>query len=135
MKRINVFETKDGEKFSVEEEALRYEYILDELIDFLSAYIEIDDINFANGGGYIQHPVGTRDKMNKKLVELSNRWFNSKEPFTVFNYYLGRVIDDGNMKCLNHLSYRVRCIDNDEKEWGQPYYALNKGKGEDKKLN
>lgn len=143
MERISLFKTLDGKTFSTPEEALEYESIMREVQDFLLAFAENEDlafaenedIDFSNGDGYIQHPSGTRDKMEKKLVELSNRWLKPDEPFTAFTYYLGRVIDDNQIKCLYHLSYRVMCIDNEDKEWGQPYYALNKGTGKDKKLN
>ena len=135
MERISLFKTLDGKTFSSEEEALKYESMLRETNEFLLQFTELDDIDFANGSGYIQHPSGTRDKMGKKLVELSNRWFKPDEPFINFTYYLVRVIDDNQMKCLNKLSYRIMCIDMDDKEWGQPYYANNKGSGKDKKLN
>ena len=105
MERISLFKTADGKIFSTPEEALEYESIMREVQDFLLAFAELDDIAFVNGSGYIQHPSGTRDKMGKKLVELSNRWFKPDEPFINFTYYLGRVIDDNQMKCLNHLSY------------------------------
>lgn len=135
MEIISLFKTADGKTFSTPEEALEYESIMREVQDFLLAFAENDTIDFSNGDGYIQHPSGTRDKMGKKLVELSNRWFKPDEPFINFTYYLGRLIDDNQMKCLNKLSYRIMCIDKDEKEWGQPYYANNKGSGADKKLN
>lgn len=135
MERITLFRTVDGKTFSTPEEALEYESIMREVRDFLLAFAENEDIDFMNGDGYIQHPPGTRDKMGKKLVELSNRWFKPDEPFINFTYYLGRIIDDNQMKCLNKLSYRIMCIDKDEKEWGQPYYANNQGTGKDKKLN
>lgn len=135
MERINLFKTIDGKTFSSEEQALEYEDMIKEINDFLLGFAECEDIDFMNGNGYIQHPPGTRDKMGKKLVELSNRWFKPDEPFINFTYYLGRIIDDNQMKCLNKLSYRVMCIDNEDKEWGQPYYALNKETRKDKKLN
>ena len=135
MERISLFKTADGKTFSTPEEALEYESIMREVQDFLLAFAENEDIDFSNGDEYIQHPSGTRDRMEKKLVELSNRWFTPDEPFTAFTYYLGRLINDNGIKCLNHLLYRVMCIDNEDKEWGQPYYALNKGTGKDKKLN
>lgn len=135
MERISLFKTADGKTFSTPEEALKYESIMREVQNFLLAFAENEDIDFSNGDGYIQHPIGTRDKMGKKLVELYNRWFKPEEPFINFSYYLARLIDDSSMKCLNHLSYRIMCIDREDREWGQPYFADNPGTGKDKKLN
>lgn len=46
----------------------------------------------------------------------------------------GRYFNDGNDH-LYRLWNRVMATDDAFREWGQPYFALNPGKGKNKQLN
>ena len=138
MKKIIKYQSKDGINFNTEEECIKYEDILDQvntILDILPDREKYDkDCSFSNGGGYLQLPKNTKEKIEKSLVKLSNIWFKPSTPFEKFNFILGRYIDDSNMKCLNNLSFRLMCI-KDDREYGQPYYAINPDKCENIKLN
>jgi hypothetical protein len=124
MKIIQQYRADDGKTFTTPEECERYEAVLKQVCSLLDTLPDADKYNISNGGGYIQHKPGTYKKIETLLIKLSNLWFKPKEKFTHFNYYLGRVIDDSNMSCLNKLSYKLMCI-KEEREYGQPYYALH----------
>ena len=124
MKKITQYKSDDGLIFNSGEECLKYESILKEVNDFLKQFPNPDDYDLSGGKGYIQHKPGTYAIMEDKLVELSNKYLIWDEKFTKFGYYLGRVLDDSGIKCLNRLSYRLMCI-KDDKEYDQPYFATN----------
>ena len=134
MKTTQKYQADDGKIFNSAEECEKYEKILKQISVLLETLPNPDKYNIFNGDGYIQHPKGTYEKIEKELVRLSNIWFNQKEKFTNFNYYLGRLIDDSNMNCLNKLSYRLKCINN-EREYGQPYFAINPHKAKNIQVN
>lgn len=137
METIQRFKTFCGKIFDTKEEALRYEKISKKVDNILSKLFtpKDEECSFSNGEGYIQHSSDFKESLESDIVRLANEWFNPKEPYTHFNYYLGRVIDDSGMSCLNRLSYKLMCIDDKNREWGQPYFALNPGKGNQKQLN
>lgn len=127
MEIIQKYKAFDGKILDSSAECEEYEKVANEVQVFLSSIVDSkkydDGCKFSNGGGFIQHPTGTYKLIEEKLIELSNKYFKEGKPFTQFNYYLGRVIDDSNMRCLNKLSYKLMCIDKQEREFGQPYYA------------
>lgn len=127
METIQKYRAFDGKIFDSIEDCKKYEDIAIEVKNFLASIEDSEKYNegcnFSNGNGFIQHPQGTYKIIENKLVELSNKYFKQDKPFTQFNYYLGRIIDDSNMKCLNKLSYKLMCTDSQEREFGQPYYT------------
>lgn len=139
MKVIQQFESLCGKIFNTAEECIRYENISKQVNNILNTLENPDKYNqecqFSNGKGFIQHPHGTRDMLEKEIVRLSNEWFNNEEPFINFNYYLGRCINDSNVSCLNKLSYKLMCIDKLEREYGQPYYASHPNEIKGGRLN
>lgn len=136
IKSIIFYRTDDGSTFDTKEKAEKYEIILNKVNTFLSPLPYNSDTSFCNGEGYIQHTSDIYDKMEELIVKLSNEWFNLNEPFTHFNYILGRYVDDNNVKCLNNLVHRFMCIDkNTHREYGQPYFANNPQAATDKQLN
>jgi len=137
METIQQYKANDDKIFNSSEECIRYESILLEITNILSTLPKVDNTNcsFSNGEGYIQHNLNIYNNLETLLVKLANKWFKPKETFICFNYYLGRVIDDSNMQCLNKLTNKLMCIDKQYREWGQPYFAINPTKGEQKQLN
>ena len=128
------YEAEDGKTFKTQSECERYSEILKEVNEYLLSIPNPDKYNITNGDGYILHNPRIHTQMEKLIVKLSNKWFKHKEPFTNFNYVLGRYIDDSNMICLNRLSYRLMCI-RDDREYGQPYFANNPDKCKDIQVN
>ncbi len=139
METIQQFKSFCGKIFNTIEECIRYEDISKQVNNILNAIENSDkydeDCQFSNGKGFVQHPRGTKDILEKEIVRLSNEWFNNKEPFTQFSYYLRRCIDDSSMSCLNKLSYKLMCIDELEREYGQPYYCVNPSQVKGGRLN
>jgi hypothetical protein len=121
------FKAFDGKMFDDSDKCIKYEKMAKQVYEFLDTIENSDkyDSSFKNGKGYVQHPPNTYQLIEAKLIELSNIWFNPKDKFTNMCYYLGRLIDDSNMSCLNKLMYRLMCMDITNREFGQPYYALH----------
>lgn len=134
MKVIYKYQADDGKLFDKEEECVNYELILAQVNKLLNSLPSPKKYHLSNGNGYIQHVPGTYAKIKSLLIKLSNDWFKPQNPFTHFNYYLGRIIDDSNMRCLNVLSTKLMCI-RDEKEYDQPYYANHPHEAENVQLN
>jgi hypothetical protein len=134
MKEVSLFQAEDGSRFENLKEAKKYEAILNQVnaIPFLN--YEDDNCSFANGGGYIQQSKGIIKMAEDKLLELANEWFKPEKPFTNPRGIVGRYCCDSNMKALNRLYSRLQCIDSEGREWGQPYFANNPGKGTLKRL-
>lgn len=143
MKKVERYETTNGRLFEDANKAEAHEVFLLEvkaIEKMLPALPKNDGCSFANGDGYIQH---TRESFNaykaavlrlggKHCHKEMTKW--AKTPDEVANMGIaGRYFDDGN-RDLYRLWNRVMCTDADFKEWGQPYYALNPGKGTLKKI-
>jgi len=122
MRIISKYQADDGKLFDKEEECVKYELILTQVDSLLNSLPNPKNYNLSNGNGYILHTPGTYAKIESLLVKLANDWFKPMKDFTHFDYYLGRTIDDSNMRCLIVLSTKLMCI-RDEKEYDQPYYA------------
>lgn len=135
METIQKYKSFCGKIFDSQEECLRYEKLSYKAKDVLLKFQIPDNIRLGNGDGYIQRTKEDYLYLEKKLVELSNKYFKPKEKFTGFSYYLGRVIDDSNTSCLNQITHKLMCIDDQYREWDQPYYAANPDKGKQIKLN
>ena len=69
-----------------------------------------ESTTYANGGGYVQHPAGSRDCLLG--------WLKSRGATNYSDGPLGR------------LMRRVHKMDDKDREWGQPYYALHPHEGE-----
>lgn len=134
MKQIQRWIADDGKIFDSQFECERYEKILNKVNTFLSTLPDVNKYNISNGSGYIQHEKGTYKKIEKIIVSLANEYFKPKEKFTKFNYYLGRVIDDSSIDCLNKLTYRLQSM-KDDKEYGQPYFACHTNECKDIQVN
>lgn len=137
MKEITQYKANDGTIFNIKEDCVKYDNIstrVDSILLVLPSH-KLEGCRFENGDGYIQHKSDVKKKLSNALVKLANDYFEPTKLFTQFNYYLGRYIDDSNTKCLNKLSYKIMCIDKNNREWGQPYFATNPSKGKDIQLN
>lgn len=71
-------------------------------------------------------------KAKLQLTDYGNKMLKINPPASFG--WIGRYFDDGGHNCLYEAWSRLRCIDEKGREWGQPYYALNPEKGEQKSL-
>lgn len=139
MKIINKYVANDGREFNTERHCLAHEKVLikienaHKLLGKRSVERHEDSCDFANGGGYIQHTKKEVLNFKKAIVELCKKEFKDK----VFRLPLkeihpggfgGRIIDESSSPLRESWS-RLFCIDEYNREWGQPFYALNPTKG------
>lgn len=135
MKLHTIYIAEDGKRFDSESECTRYEEILAEVTKLLALWPDEEKYpELSMGRGYLQIDEKVRVATEKGLIALANKWFKG-EAFTNYNYTLGRYIDDSNMTCLRTLTYKLSCLDSENRFWEQPYYAANPGQGQLNQLN
>lgn len=114
MKLITKYVANDGVEFSTESACEKHERLLikvHEVHKLLGKRAKDVGCNFTNGSGYIQHTKEEVYKFKEATDTMYEKYgYRSSSP-------------------LNTLSNRLACIDSNDREWGQPYYALNHDKG------
>ncbi len=110
MKEVTRYEANDGTEFKNVENCLRHDALI------LECEATVAELGLKpwpggnyNGEGFLQQPLGSREK----LVS----WLESKG--------INRD-SDGPIGNLMHRAWRIDGVD---REWGQPYFALNPHKG------
>ncbi len=130
MKAITKYEAKDGKVFNTEKECLEYEAIIEKVDAIMKPFGKRpDDINFSNGGGYLQHDIFDVSRAKKEITDFGNKLLKTNSDF----YFIGRYFEG--YDCLYDAWGRLSAIDGKQREWGQTYYALNPNKGKQIKLN
>lgn len=149
MEAITVYKAVDGSRWDSESDALKRD---DE--SFKTAlsigqlgerYKETDSCNYENGGGYVQHDLNTIRVCKMALIRLCretrphfDEWARMQESVHKVDLlkidvgWFNRMMDDDSP--MDKAWRRFYCIDAQGREWGQPYYALNPDKGEQKRL-
>lgn len=107
MKTINAYETSDGRKFFDAAAARRHEAEVAEIAAVMPPRVPVDP----NGNSYYQHPAGTRAAM-LAACEASP-------------YKHPRHADDSGSPWWPLGWSRMYCLDDNDREWGQPYFAKN----------
>lgn len=140
MKTIARFVADDGREFKTAEACGEYESQCREIADLADTLMlkpRPEGTDFANGGGFIpQSPVQMME-FKRGLVEIAKRLYPETEVFrhepvedTHPMSSAGRALSDGHHKPLYSAWYRLMCTDEQGREWGQPYFALNPDKGD-----
>ena len=122
MRPVTMYRSRDGRVFETEADCLRHEEILnaaDEIHTIIGPRPKDPHCVFANGGGFIQRVGDSVGAARERLSVLALQYHGSSRP---------RVIDDCDSP-LSDVSFRLRCIDSQGREWGQPYYAINPHSG------
>jgi hypothetical protein len=144
MKEIKRFESEDGKIFKTEIECNKHEKLIKN-IKFIMSQLEPlpkeSGCKFENGDGYIQQDKTMVNKAMIELVKLSkikdpdyiNKDFY-KNPFAWRNGILGRIFSDSS-DLFYHEWIRFMRMDEQYREWGQPYFAMNPNKGTNRKRN
>lgn len=93
------------------------------------------DINNSNSRGYIIHKMENIRTTKKSLIELSKSnlpegWLenSSVTPMDIHPSYFARFIDNDGP--LSRAWSRMCCIDDEGKEYGQMFYAINPDKAD-----
>lgn len=143
MIKIIKYKATDGKEFDNESDCLEYENLIEEIENIMSILVipPKKGVDFSNGCGFIQQDGEQVKEVKIKLLEIFKRYSDHqwiKQTIDNDNAslsFVGRLIDDMNIRPLNSAWYRLMCIDNKFREWGQAYFALNPDKGKQIKLN
>jgi hypothetical protein len=139
MKGMTIYETESGKRFDTEKECMDYEALEDHVDVIMSELTpRPEGCNFTNGHGYIQHKPSVLRFVKVsllKLVDIDHNWIRQtiNEPDNCHISYAQRIIDEYHKyKPISKALWRIACVDDDFREWGQPYYANNPGEAKEK---
>jgi hypothetical protein len=141
MKVITKYVADDGREFTSVIQCENYEAReavikarLDEALRLLAP--RPTNIEFTNGKGYLQHDLASVLLVREEVCKLANeamphKWFTDaiESGFGTHWSWPARLIDEMDCKPLRDASHRLYCTDPHGREWGQPFYAMNEGKG------
>ena len=140
METITKFKAVDGKEFTNTEECLKYELLIkrvDVIMAFLPPVPKADNCDFDNGSGYVKHDKAILRNAQIQMLEICKEYIDHKwvqdtiDDENVHLSYVGRLIDDYEIRPIRDAWYRFMCVDKDSREWGQPYFADNPDKGTD----
>jgi len=140
MEQITKFKAIDGTEFSNKEECLKYELLIERVNNIMALLPPLpkdDGCNFSNGSGYVKHNKATLRNAQIQLLEICKEYIDHKwiqqtiDDETMHSSYVGRLLSDYGIRPLNDAWYRFSCVDDQYREWGQPYFATNPDKGTD----
>ena len=134
MKKVIKFKAVDGREFRSEKECLDYESLIAEVKTIMQALKPTpkdDGCNFANGYSFVQQKKGMVKLTRLNLLNVIKRYIDHKwiiqsmEDDTVHPSWVGRLVDESDLRPLSDAWYRISNIDKEYREWGQPYFANN----------
>ena len=142
MKAITKYKANDGTEFETEKQCQEYESLCARVSAVMEAWPEHpknDGCSFVNGGGFIQLTKGTFEQVRSNLLdiiaqEIPNQWVEQSKDGTRHPIWVGRLLSDAGSGPLYSAWLRIQCVDPSFREWGQPYYANNPEKGEQKQI-
>lgn len=106
MRPITVYEANDGSRWDNETDAVQRDVLVAECDRFASFLRPVPKgTAFSNGHGYVQQPKGSRERL---LAFLKSKGASRDS--------------DGP---VGKLMYRMWRIDEQDREWGQTYFANN----------
>lgn len=146
MEIVTRFKAIDGREFTIKEECRNYELLIERVHNIMALLPKTpeDDCtnNFCNGDGFIQHDKNELRSAKIKILELCKEYIKHDwiqqaiDDENADPSYVDRLIgEQSNISPLNSAWYRFMCIDKMNREWGQPYYALNPERGKMIQLN
>ena len=142
MEVITKFRAIDGKEFVSEKECIKYEALIisvNKIMDSLSK--KPNDSSFLNGDGFLQHDEKVVTETKTRILEICKVYIDHKwiqqtidEPKNDPSW-VSRILGDYNIKPLSDAWYRFSCMDKTNREWGQPYFAMNPKDGKQIQLN
>lgn len=137
MKPITRYEAIDGHTFKTAEECEKYERLLAELkrINAMLRRAVDEGCNFANGYGFVQQTPEALKRFDEAFAEFLAGYI-SQETANLYSKcpqgIVGRYLSDGGgafYDAAYRLWVRRYSIDEENREWGQPFYAMPQNKG------
>lgn len=130
MKAITLYQAVDGSNWPTEAEALERDALCSH-VDAAMALLKPrpKDVAFDNGGSFVQQEAERWLAAKQRIVDLSAAVTGHKvfdniaediHPQSIAGYILSEVGGP-----LNAGWYRISCIDDQLREWGQPYFVNN----------
>lgn len=127
MKEITVYECHDGTRFDSKLDALRYDILLSKCANIDKIIGKKVELEY---GQYVQRNAETVKKQWRVFCNIVAEYIPDYAQIakecgngTRHRSHIGRVISDYNIKCLYSLYYRFECIDEQGREYQQPYFA------------
>ena len=127
MKKITIYECNDGTRFDSEKQAMEYDVLLsicNSINDAIGREVKLEY------NQYVQRNAEIVKKQWRVFCNIVAEYIpdyaqQAKEcgNGTRHHSHIGRVISDYNIKCLCNLYYRFECIDEQGREYQQPYFA------------
>ena len=131
MREIKMYQSEDGEIFETVKKCGEHEFKI-HAIRVITG--ELNDRpnteEFAQGYGFIQQSSDVVKKAITRIAQLSIVELNDNfylNPTKALNAIIGTAICESD-KYIAKAWYRFQCMDNDYKEWGQPFFAERSNK-------
>lgn len=150
MNKIIKYVSDDGIEFNSESKCRQYEFMVNE-VNWIEGHLDDkpNTSDYGNGCGYIQHNKETVIETMKLLLLVIKRFIPDHKPVDEIiteviirgkfvnprTTIVTRLIDEMCPKVIQNVWFRFYCMDDQFREWGQPYFAMNPDKGESIQLN
>ena len=137
MREITQYESKDNKVFRTKEDCLKYEEVYDRAknLERLLPQKPIDSsCNFGNGVGYLQHDLDSvtivfHSILVEALKYTDHNWIQASidKGYPNVDPSCAMIIvgEYNDLDPLYKLLYRISCIDEFLREWGQPYFKAH----------
>jgi len=141
METITKYKAVDGVEFYTHKECEDYELLIEEVDNIMSVLPSpIETCDFFNGSGYIQHDKDTFESVRLKFLQLCQKhidhnWLQQTIEGNCHPSWVGRLLDDYNIKPLYKSWNRLSRIDKLYREWGQQYFVEHPNKAKQIQLN
>lgn len=142
MKTETRYVANDGAEFKDSAACLAHEALVSKVAAIgarLKPRPENDGCSFANGEGYLQQDRAEWELARSEILDIVQgdtvegdkhvAAARTANPSALAGRFIGRLIDDCSPAFVGKLWYRLCCTDDEYREWGQPYYACNRGTG------
>lgn len=145
MKKITKYQANDGSEWKTKEDAEKRDILIVEVEAAMSPLQpNPGTIEFANGHGFVRQDVVAVANVRKNLYAIARRdgvlkwWIDQQKAqhgqtdeglMAVHPSWFSRMLD-GAHRPLDRAYSRLCCIDDQYREWGQPYFASHPDKGE-----
>lgn len=128
---ITKYKANDGREFLSEFECYNYEAFNERIKDAMRDWPEHPaGCDFENGSGYFQIPVPMLRACRVRLLDLAaektdHRWIRECYDESKHLSWAARIIDELPYDSLSRAFNRLMCVDSQNREWGQPYFAAH----------
>lgn len=141
MEIVTRFKANDGSEWNTETECRAQDAMI---VEVAAALAQLKPTpTDCNWDGYVQQNSAAVTRCKEMLYKIANRdgvlkwWLDSQKKnhnktdadlIRCHPSYFGRMLDGGHAP-LSKAYIRLCCIDDAQREWNQPFYAINPDKG------